>query len=294
MTLLTHHHIFKNAGTTVDWILEKNFPGEVLYIEGDEPGARLNPVKVRAISSDHPNHRAISSHTFPLPDAGNAWAEIHLVVLRDPIERYHSIYRYERGRMDSTPANLAARELDFGDYCRWWLNAAPGIWLNWQTRSCTPQWPKARVQDGAARTHWSENLDAALGAITETATVVTVDRFDEGMLLLESALRRIGLEFDASYLRQNVSDAPARQQGRWEDLLGGELHSELVAANANDFALLAHARELIEARYKAIDPLGSRLLGFRRRCSYLNNSKDNLQVRVPGQDAWILVPESDT
>ena len=314
VTLIVHHHIFKNAGTTIDWILERNFPGQVLHMEGSDPGARLRPHKVRATAARYRDHRAISSHSFPLPSPRDAWAPVHLSVLRDPIERYASIYRFERSRENDRPANEAARRLSFGEYCEWWLENRSGIWINWQTRCCTPQFETpgtarrlveetrklltggASAPDQGGRNTsglpgWDLDLDLALRAVLETGFVFTLDRFDEGLILLEERLRQERVSFDASYIRQNVSRAESDQGDRFDALLGRDLHQALIQANAPDYELLSRVRAEVDRRYSALDPTGARLAEFRERCERLGGSPNRPSVRIPGQADWILVSD---
>lgn len=289
MTLIAHHHIFKNAGTTIDWILERNFSGRVLHIEGTDPRARLRPEQVRAAAAPYPDHRAIASHSFPLPAPEAAWARIHLSVLRDPIERYASIYRFERSRAIDHPANQTARELGFRAYCQWWHDHPSGIWANWQTRCCTPQGQTSEGDGTSGLPGWDADLELALQAVLETALVFTLDRFDQGLVLLEERLEAHGTPFDASYLRQNVSRIDAEQEADYDALLGRDLHQALVEANQLDYTLIGRVRDAIDQRYARLDPKGARLSDFRARCARLADPANRPAVRVPGQSDWILV-----
>lgn len=310
MTLLVHHHIFKNAGTTIDWILERNFPGEVLHIESTDPAGRLSPEQVRIAAEDH-EHRAISSHSFPLPSPRDAWATIHLSVLRDPIERYTSIYRFERSRETDHPANRAARELDINAYCRWWLDQDSGIWTNWQTRCCTPQFrlgtvqrlisvalglaprvargPRLRGRHTCGLPDWDADLGLALRAALKTALVLTVDQFDQGLVLLEQRLQSLGIAFDASYIRQNVTRAESEKGKHPDEVLDPELRAKLVASNYLDYALLRQVNLHLESSYTALDPTGAHLTSFRDRCNELSTSSSRPVVRIPKPSEWVMV-----
>ncbi|MCU0836439.1 MAG: hypothetical protein MUC77_18710 [Chromatiaceae bacterium] len=311
MTLIAHHHIFKNAGTTIDWILERNFPGQVLHVEGTDPGGRLRPRQVRNAAARYPDHRAVSSHSFPLPSRGQAWARVHLSVLRDPIDRYASIYRFERSREIDHPANRAARELGLEAYCQWWLDNPSGIWLDWQTRCCTPQYGAAaavrRLQtrlrrrwgappSGLSGRHasglegWDADLDLAVEAALETALVFTVDRFDQGLVLLEALMRDGGTPFDASYVRQNVSRSESEPSEHPDETLSAEVKQRLIEANALDYQLLRRVRARLDRRYAELDPQGTHLTEFRQRCERLDGDPDTLRVCVPDQSDWVLVP----
>lgn len=313
MTLIVHHHIFKNAGTTLDWILQRNFPGQVLHMEGTDPGARLRSGSVRAAAARFPDHRAISSHSLPLPSPRDAWAQVHISVLRDPIERYASIYRFERRREIDHPANRAARERGFDAFCRWWLDSPSGIWTNWQTRCCTPQgslgwttWPLRKLarplrrilsgmgpgeREGSGLPGWEANLPLALEAALNTGFVFTLDRFDQGLVLLEERLRALGTELDTAYIRQNATRDGSDPDKDLDEALDPELHQRLIAANSLDFELLRQVRGAIDARYSALDPTGDRLAVFRQRCRQLCEAPGRPpSVTIPGPSDWIVLP----
>lgn len=312
MTLIAHHHIFKNAGTTIDWILERNFPGSVLHIEGTDPAGRLSSQQMRIAAGPRPHH-AMSSHSFPLPAPKDAWAVIHLSVLRDPIERYTSIYRFERSRETDHPANRAARELDINAYCRWWLDQDSGIWTNWQTRCCTPQFglgtvqrfisvalglaprvsraPRLRGRHTCGLPGWDADLSLALRAALETALVLTVDQFDQGLVLLEHRLQSQDVAFDASYIRQNVTRSESEKGKCPDEVLDPELRGQLIAANYLDYALLRQVNLHLESCYRGLDPTGDRLAAFRERCDQLSAASSRPIVRIPKPSEWVLVPD---
>lgn len=312
MTLIVHHHIFKNAGTTIDWILERNFPRRVLHIESVDPGGRLSSQKIRTATGRR-SHRAISSHSFPLPSPKDAWAVIHLSVLRDPIERYASIYRFERSREADHSANHAARNLDVNGFCTWWLEQESGIWINWQTRCCTPQFGLDIVgqfvsaASGVAPTifraqrfggrqtcgppGWDADLGLALRAALKTALVLTVDHFDQGLVVLERRLRAQGYVFDASYIRQNVTREESEKGKHSDEVLSSELREQIIAANYLDYALLRQVNDHLDSYYRALDPTGDHLADFRERCKRLSATSSQPPVRIPEPSKWVLVPD---
>ena len=52
--ILLHFHIFKNAGSTIEWILEKNFPKKNLIIDEKEPGKIIKINKIINILKKNP------------------------------------------------------------------------------------------------------------------------------------------------------------------------------------------------------------------------------------------------
>lgn len=233
-----HHHIYKNAGTTIDWILQRNFPNRVLHIEGGWNGARLSAEQVRNAGRQYPEHQAISSHCTPLISPEEAWAKCHITILRDPIDRFYSMYRFDRSRTDNNLASRMARESDFPTYCQWWLNMEDSLWRNWQTRCCTPQLWLNSTPSYSSRYGWSADLEAARQAISTTALIGTVDQFPQSMLLFESHLEQEGIPFDAAYLRQNITKDKNDKSGihnEVKELLGISMYEQLLEANSMDY-----------------------------------------------------------
>lgn len=119
-TVIFHYHIFKNAGTSFDAILERNFPGRCLSAEfsgGD------NAMQVAAWIARSPHITAFSSHTAtgPVPVVPGVRI-ISALWLRDPVARILSAYRFERLQAQTLPdpdpfARLAS-ENDLSGYVR--------------------------------------------------------------------------------------------------------------------------------------------------------------------------------
>jgi hypothetical protein len=268
-----HHHIFKNAGTTFDWVLNRNFPGRVVQIEGDQPGSRLSPNDVLERARLHPRHRAITSHTCPLPGSDSMWARFHVTFLRDPIERLYSAYRFSRRRADDYASTQAAKDASFRGYCEWWLDRTDSQIRNWQTRCCTPQSFSPESESRLVRIGWDADLEAAKSVISTSVFAGTVEDFDKSMVLLEALLLEHGIEFDAAYISQNVSPPDPERKGdgasAFIGLLGEPLHRHLVEINEMDYALLDLVRARVDESFSSLGDSENRLEEFRKRCRVL-------------------------
>ena len=290
MTLLMHHHIYKNAGSTIDWILQRNFPNQVLHIEGDSSGARLTRDDICRTVAQYLHHQAISSHTTPFPDRGSTWAKCHLTMLRDPVQRLKSMYLYDRTRTDDELASQQAREADLRGYCEWWLKNSSNLIRNWQVRCCTPQRGTDPSSSDSPIAGWEADLDAAGEAITDWAFAGLVDDFDRSMVVLQSALRERGIVLDAAYCSQNTSTRETDHGSA--DLvgqLGAGVYADLVAANELDYELLSLARTLQEERFGSLPDGAAQLDGLRRRCGDLAQSPHQTSVRVPPKEERLIV-----
>ncbi len=294
MTIVMHHHIYKNAGTTVDWILQRNFPGNVLHIEGGHPGARLTPTEVREAATAHPHHAGIASHTTPLPAREQAWAVCHLTILRHPVERFYSMYRYDRRRDDDNVSSRIAKDSDFRSYTEWWLRKRNSLIRNWQVRCCTPQtWVRTAHNRGLGL-GWDADLSAACHTIEDVAFAGVAEQFDESMVVLESLLREHDVAFDATYVRQNASSSKTvlRTEAFFIEELGQPLYDDLLHANAMDFELLEHAQRLLSLRFRQLTDGPMQLENFSRRCAALAEGSEEKRVRVPTRPDWLFIRSS--
>ena len=70
--VLIHHHIYKNAGSTVDTILKKHFGELHKSIEAGDPAGTVPPHLLRQFVVDNPGMRAMSSHTSRPCGSGSA------------------------------------------------------------------------------------------------------------------------------------------------------------------------------------------------------------------------------
>lgn len=110
-TVILHYHLFKNAGTSFDGILRRNFPGRWVQREFDAHG-RANAGAVEEWIAGTPGAVAFSSHTAngPLPRIDGVRV-ISVAFLRDPVARIRSAYAFERRQGLSKPGALVGADL---------------------------------------------------------------------------------------------------------------------------------------------------------------------------------------
>ena len=83
--IIIHYHFFKNAGTSVDAILQRNFGAG--WTSREYP-ARSTPNAAREFLVANPQIAALSSHTLPLPPPDIPDAEIlPILFIRHPLDR---------------------------------------------------------------------------------------------------------------------------------------------------------------------------------------------------------------
>ena len=109
-----HFHIFKNAGTTLEWIFKKNFSDDAVSVDSDNHLGMLHFEKILEILEKKPETKSISSHQFRFPIYHNEKFEfIPIIFFRQPISRAISIFHFQGKRTDTNrPEIVKAKELD--------------------------------------------------------------------------------------------------------------------------------------------------------------------------------------
>jgi len=259
--VLVHAHLFKNAGTTFDWSLQRCF-GESFFDHRDDEAMKRGAVYFGPWLDSQPRCQAISSHwvTPPLPQP--ATVDISLcLLLRDPIDRMRSVYQFERQQQGvDTPGSIRAKQLSFVDYMRWQMEPMPGpVVKNYQTRYCSGD-------------YLGNDLDAmfdrACQLLNNTGSFGLVHRYDESMVLFEYLLKPLFPQLDLSYRKQNVLATERiplsqRRAAILDEL--GELQNAVLAANYYDLQLFALAERRFDQLLATVPDLPARLAALQRR-----------------------------
>jgi hypothetical protein len=236
--VLVHYHIFKNAGTTVERILEREFPGTFARLHGPGSDATLDAEDLTSFLDDHPHVQAVTSHhlRYPAPVMRNA-VVFDCCFLRHPLDRLDSLYSYYR-RIDSNAqvTQIANR----GAFTR-----------------------PASVAD----------LERAVQTVRNMALPGLVEMFQESMVAAEYFMRpafpsiRLG-SGPANVSRQIMPGAPEREQ-RLIRVWGRELHREITRLNELDIELTEQTRHEIRRRLSMMPAASDRVAEFGDRCTAL-------------------------
>lgn len=118
--ILVHGHIFKNAGTTFDYLLKTTF-GEAFVDHREDHLVRTDPTFVHRYCSQNPNIKAFSSHALvhrPLDSGEVRFFPVYFV--RHPIERALSVYNFELKQPPSASLGASmAKKFTFEEYVKW-------------------------------------------------------------------------------------------------------------------------------------------------------------------------------
>jgi hypothetical protein len=258
--LLLHAHLFKNAGSSLDDSLRRNF-GDTFTDHRDDDAMRRGATYLGPYIDSHPRLRALSSHwiTFPLPKLPDV--TIHPVLLfRDPLERILSVYRFERRQRGDAPGVRQARQSRFREYVQWRLQDGVGpVIRNFHTRYCSGDYHGNDLDAMYAR---------AIEILDSTQLLGLVHRYDESMTLFEYHLRPFFPDLDLSGKAMNTSDeTPIAYVEKRQRALAelGPLLDDAVEANGYDLRLFAEVESRFETALKGIPEFTDRLRDLRQR-----------------------------
>jgi hypothetical protein len=179
--IIVHYHIFRNAGSSVDEILQQNFQSRFAQFEGETPTSILRPQALREFLKNNEGLAAVSSGLLrpPLiqePDI------IPIIFLRDPLDRAYSVYSFERRVDTQVLSNKIARQYNFAGYVDWCLNNQEKggmVIVNYQVTHLSPAPFKYDHIYKAKPTEADSN--AALRYLSSLPCVGIVDEFEASM-----------------------------------------------------------------------------------------------------------------
>jgi hypothetical protein len=264
-TVIAHGHIFKNAGTTLDWALRRNF-GEDFCDHREDTRMRLEGAPyLTQYLLDNPHVKAISSHHLCDTSAIEDIEIIPIYMLRNPIERILSVYNFERKQQSSTPGAVAAKKYNFKHYVQWRMDPKINRTIrNYQTAYLAGSHIRKESKECSLDTFSAATLTA------RDSLVGLVENFDLSMIQFEETFRNRGIELDLSYVKQNVSNEVPKSYGNEIEYIArelGDVLEDVVSKNAYDLALYCVVTEKLEKAY--IQDYSNKLLDFRRRCAEL-------------------------
>ena len=243
-TIILHYHLFKNAGTSLDLILKRNFGARWVTAEFPTVGLARNTEQVADWIRANPQAVAFSSHTAqgPIPQIDGVRI-ISVMFLRDPIARIRSAYQFERDQGAETWGAELAATMDFAGYVNARLDR-PGDRQCRNFQTCR----MAMLAPGK-----EPELARALRGLATLSCVGLVDEFDRSVARLARLVQPDYPDFHWTSVRANstahkasaVPGAGSESGGR--DAVAAALQA-LHAANSDDQALLDRARALYGAQ----------------------------------------------
>lgn len=265
--VLLHNHFFKNAGTTIDWSLERCFGAAFCDHRDDQDMNKGGMAYLGEYLTRRPRLVAVSSHHMPFDLAFEApdFTFWHILMLREPIARALSVYRYEYKQpgADSLGAKMA-KQLDMKQYFEWRLgNESPAVLRDFHTRALASLRRKHRPV-----LREPDYVSAVTQARHPRVLIGFVERFDESMVMFEHMLKEHFQGIDLSHVVQNKSrESSTDPRAALQSDLGDELYSLLQQRNAFDLRLYGELLGEFETRIGAMAGFEQELSDYKGRCA---------------------------
>jgi len=234
--VIIHKHLFKNAGTTFDWSLKKNFENSFCDHREDMPMRKHGEAYLIKYLEENPKIKALSSHHIWFHFSQNENIElIPIYILRHPIERIRSVYNFEKLQESNTLGAQMAKKMSFSEYVNWRMDkSSPATIRNFHTRFCCGKKTAKPLTD--------KDYQLAVEEINKTNCVGIVDHYKDSMVLFEKELKKMGIKVDLSFKAQNVKqdikniDYEKRANTILNEL-GDELAEKVIQENQYDIDL---------------------------------------------------------
>lgn len=273
--VVVHYHFFKNAGTTIESILEREFAGEFATLHGQTADAELDKDELSVFLSTHGAIKAVSSHhlRYPLPKIKNV-VLFDFCFIRHPLDRLQSMYSYLR--MTNTAEALCQMAYCYspGQFLRKLVDHSPHLVSNVQVLLLANS---GRFTRPAGKT----DLNHAIQVLRNMAVPGAVDLFDASLVAAEYFLKPAFPQISLEYTRHNVTAAPsarAAAEDRYRELWGPAVYQDVMALNQFDLQLHTAAVEEVQARLALVPNAEERFTDFCARCAVIGNSREDLHL----------------
>ena len=265
-TVLLHGHIFKNAGSSLDWCLQRHFGARFIDHHDDTAMVQRGAAHLAQLLTEQPAVQALSSHhlCYPLPTLDGIALE-PLFLLRHPLARAASAYAFERQQQVETPGAKAARRYDFRQYIAWRMrpDVSP-VLRNYQALYLAGWHDQTRPRPADEST-----FALASERLARTRCVGVVEQYECSMVAIEHSLGEVfpGLSLAGPHRNARPSLSAAQQSSGDPAVIPGELYEEFLDHNRYDLILWEQVSQRLEQTQKQSPELLDALPDFRARCS---------------------------
>ncbi|MDP9114492.1 MAG: hypothetical protein M3O20_12535 [Acidobacteriota bacterium] len=273
--VVVHYHFFKNGGSTIESILEREFGGEFATLHGPTPDTELDNDELSLFLSAHRDIKAVSSHhlRYPLPNIKNV-VIFDLCFIRHPLDRLQSMYSYLRKSNTDGALGQMANTHSVAGFLRKLLDEAPHLVSNVQVLQLARSGRFTRPAGEA-------DLARAIEAVRKMAIPGVVELFDASLVAAEYFLRPAFPLINLHYTRQNVTAErmeSAHREKRYREWWGTAAYEDACALNQFDLQLHAAAVAEVHARLALVPQAQERMNDFRSRCAKLVNLGEGLHL----------------
>jgi hypothetical protein len=269
--VILHYHIFKNAGSTIAAILEREFKGRFVSLHGPSACSILSNNQVGNFLDEHRGVAALTSHHFRYPKPQIPYYVVFdWCLLRHPLNRIASLYTYYRQIESDDPLCPIARTRSARGFVRELIEHYPNVVSNAQVNLLG--------QSGCfTRPPGPTDLEHAKRVLRQMAIPGVVESFAESMIAAEYFLRPAFPDLKLHYVQLNQSRPPSgagspSEPDYWDLLWGADLSSHLLQLNDLDVSLHAAASAEVQRRLRLVPNFAERMCAFQRRCGHLERA----------------------
>ena len=239
-TVIVHYHIFKNAGSTFDSMLEATFGARWANFDKPQAAAYITPSEMAEFIVSHPDLAAVSSHhaVLPLPEIPGVTL-LPALFLRHPLDRARSVYDFERRQgIEAGPVSKGAEQaakMSFAEYLRWRLDATVnGVVANFQTVRLIhdPKFNRHKLTEDDFQLAWRR--------LRELPFIGLVEDFDLSVNRFSILTNNHKIKFTSNYSLKNQSQRESNLNERLKKMkleLGEMIWRELVLRNEMDIRM---------------------------------------------------------
>ncbi len=262
--VVVHYHIFKNGGSTISSILQREFKQGFATLHGPADSSTIDAAGLTEFIANNPDISAVSSHhlRYPKPSIP-AGVIFDCCFLRHPLERLQSFYTYFKKINSADPLSRSARQNSAPAFLNNLIDNSPHLVSNVQVNLLANGGVFTRPAAGS-------DLERAAAVVGEMAIPGLLARFDESLVAAEYFLRPAFPNLRLEYIPRNVSRSlggPAdERQEKLQSAWGTDLYQTLVRLNQADLELFRIADAEIMRRLSLVPQAEQRLAEFRSRC----------------------------
>lgn len=255
--VLLHYHIFKNAGTTFERVLNENYGDQHLSFDGPFSFSLINQDQLAAVIDHHPSHVAFSSHQINLPAPSSLrFRAVPIVFIRHPLLRIRSVYLFsQRDQAQENVENTAEALAGLEAWIASTLEGKKNLLQlsNMQTGALSRAYNRSAKREGEHQ-RVCFDLQAAINNLSVVPCLARTEHFETDVASFTDTLSRLDIAFSYQPGKaENVSSAdfgePIEQQlAAMEQSLKAETWQKLQWMNHQDLALYDIVNEMMERR----------------------------------------------
>ena len=256
--VILHYHIFKNAGSTIYSILERNFGRRLASLESGHFNSVLANEVLLDFLEKHPRVQAVSSHHLVPPKPVHPdFVFYDILFLRNPLARLSSMYDfYRRTDTSDDPLIAEAKVRTRADFMQLLIQRYPQYVNNAQVTFLS-------ARDRAGQ---ESKLQTACRVAAQASVLGVTEIFDVSAVLAEQSLAPQFYGINFGYVAQNLTSTVPRtldtHLAQFQDACGDKIYEELLDLNTLDLALLKFATEEVYRRFEVIPDHEARLTHF--------------------------------